>query len=454
MRTKVEMPPDEQTNDRTALSDGQAWSRRRFAQTAMAAGAMSMMPGWMNATPIWPRGKKQKQSDAQPTAEHRFTGPDSLRAHAAARGLLYGAAVNPALLDVDGMTAAGTTDGYTQLVGAQCGILVAENAMKWAALRPSPDAFDFSQADKLVRFADLMGQRVRGHNLCWHEALPAWFQSTATKQNAQRLLTDHIQSVAGHFRGRLQSWDVLNEAVDPNDGRPDGLRKTPWLELIGPGYIELAFQTAAQADPAAKLVYNDYGIELDTPEQIVKRGQVLLLVRRLRARGIPIHAVGVQSHLKTGDAQPGQGLLAFIREIARLGLDVYITEMDVKTVDAPASAEAEDTAVAKVYGDYLTMVLEEPNVPVALTWGLVNGQSWLNSPHQNPNGVSQRPLPFDDGLNPTPVCFALRGAVDKAHVTIVQPAARPGVAPADDLYKPFAVEGSPTSKPAATGPQR
>jgi endo-1,4-beta-xylanase len=430
------------------------WTRRRFGRAALAAGGAAMFSSQLGARTLWPASKKQKQVAAPSTSSQHVSGPDSLRAHAAARGLLYGAAINPALLDLDGMSASGTTDGYTQLVGAQCGILVAENAMKWSAMRPSPDQFDFSQADKLLRFADLMGQRVRGHNLCWHEALPAWFQSTATKQNAQKLLVEHIQTVAGHFRGRLQSWDVVNEAVEPNDSRPDGLRRTPWLDLLGPGYIELAFQTAAQADPAAKLVYNDYGIELDTPEQIVKRGQVLLLVRRLKARGVPIHAVGVQSHLKSGDPQPGQGLVAFIRDVAKLGLDVYITEMDVRTSDAAASPEAEDSAVAKVYEDYLTKVLEEPNVPVALTWGLVNGQSWLNSPQQNPNGAPQRPLPFDDGLNPTATFFALRNAIDKAHVTAIEPSAKPSANPApDDLYKPFTVPGSPTAKPASPGPQ-
>jgi len=435
------------------MRQGIACSRRGFARGAMAAGSALLMPAWLRAGSIWPRGKKKPVTAAAPQGA---TGQDSLRAHAAASGLLYGAAVRPDLLDADGMAAAGTTDGYTQLVGAQCGIVVAENAMKWAALRPSADRFDFAQADKLVRFADLMGQQVRGHNLCWHEALPAWFQSAATKGNAQRLLVEHIQTVAGHFRGRIQSWDVVNEAIEPNDGRPDALRKTPWLDLIGPGYIELAFQTAAQADPAAKLVYNDYGIELDTQEQMVKRGQVLLLARRLKARGIPIHAIGVQSHLQADGPQPGQGLLSFIRELAKIGLDVYITEMDVKTTEPPATPDVEDAAVAKVYADYLTMVLEEPNVPAALTWGLINGQSWLNSQHRNSNGIVQRPLPFDDELKPTPAFFALRSVIDRAYVRAPQ-AAKPGANPAalpDDLYKPFAVPGSPTGQPAKPESQR
>jgi endo-1,4-beta-xylanase len=437
------------------MSERSQWTRRQFSRAALAAGAAAL-PAWRKADAIWPRNKKDKRAAEQAPPAPKISGPDSLRAHAAARGLLYGAAVNPALLDVDGMAAQGTTDGYTQLVGGQCGILVAENAMKWRALRPTPEGYDFSQADKMMRFADLMGQRVRGHNLCWHEALPDWFRDTATRANARPLLTDHIQSVAGRYHGKIQSWDVVNEAVEPNDSRADGLRKTPWLELIGPDYIELAFHTAAQADPAAKLVYNDYGIELDTPDQLVKRGQVLLLVRRMKARGVPIHAVGVQSHIQAGGPQPGEGLRNFIREIAKLDLDVYITEMDVKTVEQPSSAEAEDAAVAKVYEDYLTMVLEEPNVPVALTWGLINGQSWLNHRSQNAAGVPQRPLPFDDGLNPTPAFFALRTAIDHAHVTVSQPAAPSAKEPAgeQDLYKPFSVEGSPTGKPAATGPQK
>lgn len=428
------------------------WTRREFGRGALTAAALSALTASLNSSAGWALSKKKKEQPAATPAAPKVTGPDSLRAHAAARGLLYGAAVNPALLDVDGMAANGTTDGYTQLVGGQCGILVAENAMKWAALRPAADRYDFTLADKIMRFADLMGQRVRGHNLCWHEALPSWFAGTATRENARRLLTDHIQTVCAHFAGKIQSWDVVNEAVDPTGTRPDGLRVSPWLELMGPEYIELAFQTAAQADSAARLVYNDYGIELDTPEQAVKRGQVLLLVRRMKARGIPIHAVGVQSHIQASGPQPGEGLRTFIREVARLGLDVYITEMDVKTIAQPASPEEEDAAVAKVYADYLGMVLAEPNVPVALTWGLVNGQSWLNHRSQNTANVPQRPLPFDDAMNPMPAFFALRTAIDRAHITVAQPAPAPPPRPGDpasdsNLYKPFSVQGSPTAKP-------
>lgn len=182
------------------------WTRRQLGRFALTAGAVAAVPYWARAA----------QVDA--SLRQGVSGPDSLRAHATARGLLYGAAVNPALLDVDGVAAANTTDAYTQLVRGQTNILVAENTMKWAALRPTAQSFDFAQADRLMRFAALTGDRVRGHNLCWHEALPAWFAATANKDNARKLLVEHIQTVTARYRGQVHSWDVVNEAVNPKTG--------------------------------------------------------------------------------------------------------------------------------------------------------------------------------------------------------------------------------------------
>jgi endo-1,4-beta-xylanase len=382
-------------------------TRRKFLCAASAAGAI--------ATGLLPAGL----SAVQAAAPIDDSGPNALQAHAKARGLLFGSAVVPSLLDVDGFAAGATTDPYTRMFATQAGILVGENAMKWRALRPTPGVFDFSQADRIMRFASLAGQRVRGHNLCWHESVPDWLKSTANKDNARQLLTEHILTVAGHFRGRLHSWDVVNEAINPPDGLPDGLRKTMWLDLIGPDYLELAFRTAAIADPDAKLTYNDYAIELDTPAQTAKREAVLALLRRFKSKGVPIHALGVQSHLDATGPVAGKGLQQLIREAARMGLEVYVTEMDVNTHAVPGGPEEQDAAVAKVFRDYLGLVLAEPNVPLVLTWGLDSGHSWLNNPHDDqhrrPDGSRERPLPFDDSLQPTPAFLALRNALDKAH---------------------------------------
>ncbi len=350
-----------------------------------------------------------------------MTGPRSLRAHAAAHHLLVGCAVAPEHLDGEPQ--------YAKTVADQASIVVPENSMKWAALRPTPDRFDFRGADDVVVFALTHDQKIRGHNLCWHEALPAWFEAAVNRDNASRVLTEHIRIVAGRYAGKIHSWDVVNEAVDPKSGRPDGLRQSPWLELIGPEYIELAFRAAREADPAALLTYNDYAIELDTPEQIEKRGQVMMLVRRLRARGVPINAVGVQSHLSAGET-PGAGLQHFVRELRAIGLQVFITEMDVNDRSVTGDVADRDAAVAHIYRDYLTMMLAEPNVTAALTWGITDRYTWLNLPkYARADGKPQRPLPFDADYNPTPAFFAERDAIDSRRVATS--------AVPSDSYAPF-----------------
>jgi endo-1,4-beta-xylanase len=389
-------------------------TRRQFAWRAFGYAACAALAAEVAsfAGRAWARRRRELAAATQPAV----TGDNSLEAHADAHSLLYGCAVVPELLDVDGIAAGHSADGYTELVAGQTGILVAENAMKWGPLRPAPDQFRFTAADRLMRFAELTQKRVRGHNLCWHEALPRWFSATANKQNARQLLTDHIRTVAGHFRGRIHSWDVVNEAIEPKDGLPNGLRNSPWYQLIGPGYIELAFRTAAEADPGALLTYNDYDIETDSPNQVEKRAQVLALLRRLKAAGVPIRALGVQSHLHAADQQPGASLTAFIRECARMDLQVFVTEMDVNCHGLDLSQDDRDEAVAHIYRDYLGRVLAEPNVPIALTWGISSARTWLNTPFaqedQLPHGARQRPLPFDDDYNPTPAFFALRSALD------------------------------------------
>lgn len=387
----------------------------------------------------------------------RVDGAESLRAHGSAVGLQVGCAVVAQLLDLSQDRPDPGNDLYTLTVSDQAGILVAENAMKWSSLRPTSDSFAFGPADKLFQFASQHAQLVRGHNLCWHEQLPAWFAATATKANAQSLLTQHIQTVAGRYAGRVHSWDVVNEAVHIPDGRPDGLRKSPWLELIGPEYIELAFTTAAKADPQAKLTYNDFDIELDTAEQTAKRGQVLLLVRRLHARGIPIHAIGIQSHLQASGPRPGAGVVSMIREAAKMGLEVYITEMDVNTHAIAGGPDAQDAAVADVYKSYLDLVLLEPNVKAVLTWGISDAHTWLNQSKQpwalRPDGARRRPLPFDDNYAPTPAFYAMRRALDSARQPVIPADITAAPKQSGDPYAPFAVPGSPGVPPPPTPPK-
>ncbi|HEY6445064.1 MAG TPA: endo-1,4-beta-xylanase [Acidobacteriaceae bacterium] len=376
-------------------------SRREFlkgATVVVAAGGLAA---------VLPQGYAQEsaQGNGGEAAHGAFTGPDSLRAHATARGMLVGCAVVPELLANNAQ--------YASLVAEQASILVPENALKWAALRPSPDQFDFKGADAILDFAAAHDQKVRGHNLCWHEALPAWFASTVTKDNAAHFLTEHITTVAGRYAGKLQAWDVVNEAIDPKNGRADALRKSPWLEMIGPDYIDLAFRTARKADATALLTYNDYGIELDTPEHTAKREAVMALVQAMKKRHVPIDAVGVQSHLDAEAGMPGAGLQKFVRELGHMGLQVFITELDVNDRKLTGSMAERDAAVAKMYRDYLTMMLAEKNVNVALTWGITDRYTWLRGPrYGRSDGQPNRPLPFDADDQPTPAFYAERAAID------------------------------------------
>jgi endo-1,4-beta-xylanase len=367
------------------------------------------------------------QSRNRAATDPGVNGANSLQAHAAGRGLAYGAAVVPKWLDVDGIGKGRTSDAYTQLVMGQTGILVDEYTTYWKTLRPSPERFDFSSVDRLMRFARLTGKQVRGHVLVWHEAMPDWFGRVATKENARQLLVEHIHATAGHLQGRIETWDVVNEAIELTDGRPDGLRKLPWLELIGPEYIETAFRAAAEADPRAKLAYNEYGIETDRPRDARKRDCTLRLLQRLKASGTPIHAVGVQSHLLPGlGGGAGRGLQEFIREAAKMGLEVHISELDVSCMRVKGDPAELDGTVARIYREYLNLVLAEPNVRQVITWGITDAHTWLKTAwslnHADrrriwvkiAEGLRQRPLPFDGNFRPKPAFFALRSALDAA----------------------------------------
>jgi endo-1,4-beta-xylanase len=342
---------------------------------------------------------------APPAApDDQVIGVGSLREHAAKRGFLYGCAVDTGLLARDA--------AYATLVREQANIVVAENAMKWSALRPTIDTYRFDEADALVAFAEANHMKVRGHNLCWHRQLPAWFASEATVGNARGLLTGHIQQVAERYAGRMHSWDVVNEAILVSDGRADGLRDSPWLRLIGPDYIELAFQTARQVDPQALLTYNEYGIEAEDEASDHKRAAVLILLRRLKARNVPLDAVGVQAHITAGKTY-GPGLLSFMAAVRGLGLQIFLTEMDVNDRALPAENAMRDLAVARAYGDFLDTVLHEPFVRAILTWGITDRATWLNGENARPDKLPERCLPFDREGVAKKAFFAMRTSFDR-----------------------------------------
>lgn len=343
------------------------------------------------------------REDRDPGAGRAFPvqGAGTLRERAAARGLLYGAAIDSSQL---------RDAGFAALFARECGVLVPGTELKWLALRPAPGSYDFRGADALLGFAGAAGLQVRGHTLVWHQALPAWFAPTSAS-GAERMLREHVETVAGRYAGRLHSWDVVNEVVEPAHGRADALRDSPWLRLLGPGYIATAFHLAAAADPKARLVLNENWLELDHPDSERKRRAVLRLLDRLVAASVPVHALGVQCHLRAERAAGGPGRLrAFLGEVAALGLEILVTELDVADAALPADVAVRDRAVAAVYEDYLAAVLDERAVTGVVTWGLSDRYTWLTGHAPHPAGVPVRPLPFDRELRPKPAWNALARA--------------------------------------------
>jgi endo-1,4-beta-xylanase len=377
-------------------------TRREYLKRAAGVAAAAVIPGLL--------GGRSAMSQSAPGARS-VTGKNSLKARASARGLLAGCAVNAAVLRSD--------EAYRNLLAEQYNLVVPEYCTKWAALRPTADTYSFDEADELMAFAQTHGMKVRGHNLVWHESLPKWFETTVNRDNAQKFMTDHIMTVAGRYKGRIHSWDVVNEAIWIKDGRPDGLRSSsPWMQMLGPEYIDIAFKTARQADPKALLTYNEYGIEYDTEEEGKKRAAVLELLRRLKAANTPLDALGIQSHMRSDTKSSfGKGVTELIASARGLGLQVFITEMDVNDEDIESNdISLIDREVANVYRDYLTTVLRDPSVKAVLTWGVSDKHAWMNTPSQRKKNSDRmaRPLPFDKDYAPKEAFFAIRDAFDGA----------------------------------------
>lgn len=322
----------------------------------------------------------------------KYPGGESLKERAAKKNILFGTAIRHPLLSTD--------KEYAQTLIRECSILVSEWGFKWHVypkpLRPTPESFDFTAADLMFNFARSNGMEVRGHTLVWYMSLPDWFENTVNQQNAKDFLEKHIKTVVGRYRGKMHSWDVVNEAIEPTDGHPDGLRKTPWLEFLGEDYIDIAFRLAHEADPKAMLVYNDYGLVYDIPEDEAKRNAVIKLLKRLKSQGTPIHALGVQAHLDGSENKFNPKILKdFFAQVADMGLKIMITELDVTDKDLPRNVKVRDRIVAKAYSDYLKVALEQPAVIAVLTWGLNDKHSWLNEFQPREDGAPVRPLPLD-----------------------------------------------------------
>jgi len=331
----------------------------------------------------------------------------ALNARARKKGLFFGSALNHDTLMND--------PAATARVNAECGIVVAEAAFKWADIRPTADDYDFTKADALLGFATRNDLRIRGHTLVWHEGNPDWLPSKLTSGNAEKMLTDYIRTVVGRYKGKLVHWDVVNEVIDPDDKQPLNLRKTLWQQALGPAFLDIAFHTTAATDPTALRVINDYGTDYTLPWQERKRAALLELLADMLRRKVPVQAVGLQAHLDAGEVTLDQNVLhKFVADIAAMGLKVIVTELDVRDQRLPAYVPVRDDAVAAHARAWLDAVLAERAVLGVLTWGISDRNSWLNEKFPRPDKLAQRPLPLDASLNRKKLWSAIATSIDAA----------------------------------------
>jgi endo-1,4-beta-xylanase len=335
---------------------------------------------------------------------------DSLKKRAESKGLIYGAAAEAYRLSTDNKFAA----NFIQ----ECSILAPEGGLKWIPLRPAPNQFNFTFGDWLAEFAHLNNVLFRGHTLVWDQALPDWFKETINYKNAERFLVEHITTVVKHYAGKIHSWDVVNEGVAVGySNRSDNLSLSPWMRFIGKGYIDIAFRAAAEADPQALLVYNDCWLDYDTSRDNAQRVAVLNLLEYLKSIGTPIHALGIQAHLRGRETRFNpKKFRQFLSDVASLGLKIMITELDVADAGLPADIDLRDRIVAHAYEEYLSVALDEPAVIAVLTWGLSDRSSWLSEAVPRSDKLPVRPLPLDANFKRKLAWNAIARAFDNAPV--------------------------------------
>ena len=329
--------------------------------------------------------------------------PASLKAAARVGGVTFGTAGGESLF-ID--------PAYRALVVEQAAILTPENALKFDALQPQQGRFAFGAADALVDGARRAGLLARGHTLAWNDWPAPWLKPLSHTE-LTRVFDTYLETVVPHFAGRLQSWDVVNEPFWLGSDKPGTFRPGPWYDAMGIDYIFRAFRRTAALDPAAKLVLNEAWTERTDPVGLAVRQSLLKLIDRIQDKGLKLDAVGLQGHLTPQIAFSDASFADFLHEIARRGVDIYITEFDVDDESFPDDVPARDAAVAKRAGAFLHAALAVPATKMVVTWGLSDRYTWWRDPGlMAAHGLDRlaRPLPYDDMLRRKPMWTAMEDA--------------------------------------------
>jgi endo-1,4-beta-xylanase len=324
-----------------------------------------------------------------PTSPAPTAPADRLRDAANVSGKMIGTAVQSGLL---------RTPQYDTVAARHFNYLTAEYEMKMGVIAQSPGFNDYASGDAIVGFAMANGMRVKGHALVWHGSVPAWVEALSPA-DLRPMFENYIREVAAHYRGQVFAWDVVNEAVT-DDG--SGLRDTVFRRKLGDGYVADAFRLARQADPSARLIYNDYGGE----GLNAKSNRIYELVRSLVAAGVPIDGVGLQMHITASNPPNAASVASNMRRLADLGLTVNISEMDVRVRDAPGALQMRLELQKTVYKSMVGVCVEESRCDAVTFWGFTDAHSWIDS-----RFGADDPLLFDEQYVAKPAFFGVLEAL-------------------------------------------
>ncbi|MBO9623790.1 MAG: endo-1,4-beta-xylanase [Sphingomonas sp.] len=342
--------------------------------------------------------------------------PPSINALARAKGMRFGSCVawSPAGADRGSFA----NPAYAALLERDCGILVPENEFKWQALRPDAKHFDVARFADLLDYAEAKGMAMRGHTLLWHKTqyFPKWLNShdfgSSPRASAEKLLGDHIATLCRLYGDRIASLDVVNETIDEKTGAQ---RESALSRAFGSAdaMVDHAFHAARAGAPKAQLVYNDYMSW--EPGNETHRAGVLRLLEGFRKRGVPVDALGVQSHIGLyGDGSVAQTVArqekpwrAFLDAVTGMGYKLVITELDVNDKALTGDLSTRDRAVADYAGAYLDIMFAYPQLRDVLVWGMSDKYNWLQGFSKRADGAPLRPSPYDAGFRPKPLHAAI-----------------------------------------------
>lgn len=317
----------------------------------------------------------------------------SMQDVAGAANMMFGVAVRASQLFAD--------DAFRAAVARECGSITPELEMKWDHIERTRGVPDFTDADRLVRFAQTTGKDVHGHALLWHRSIPAWVLEALAAQPDWAMVRDHFAAVMSRYRTTVRQWDVVNEPLDPASERADGLRASPFLTAFGPDYIRRAFDEAREIAPDSVLFLNEFGLLYDVPEAKQKREALLRLLEGLKRAGTPIDGIGVQCHLELARTITFNQRIVrdLFNQLGALGLQVRISEFDILEADTALPKGRRDRRVADAARQLLDVAIDNRAVGSISCWGLSDRYSWLPA---HGNAGLNRGLPLNSDLERKP----------------------------------------------------